>query len=179
MKQRAYIFLIIATVISGILGGAIAGWFFMSRNATAEELNQYYEGIATERLLLIDANKRTRAMLVVGVDGNVSLNFYDRNNENRVALGVSPDGSPILRLAKGGAFELVDSGNQTRAKISLTADGHPSLRLYDEDGKSRAILGSVVLDTTETAATGSKEKRAESSLILSDASGKVLWSAPK
>ena len=179
MKRRAYIFLLLAAIISGILGGAIAGRLFVSKNAAAEELNQYYEGVATERLLLIDANKRTRAMLVVGDDGNVSLNFYDRNNQNRAALGVSPDGSPILRLSKDGAFELVDNNNQTRAKISLSADGHPSLRLYDEDGKSRAILGSVVLETNKTAATGSKEKRAESSLILSDGSGKVLWSAPK
>ena len=42
-------------------------------------------------------------------------------------------------------------------------------------GRSRAELGATSLEVTRT---GTVEKRAESSLVLFDKEGKVLWEAP-
>jgi len=51
------------------------------------------------------------------------------------------------------------------------------LTLYDKDGlmKPRAVVGSTSLEIIKT---GTVEKRAESSLVLLDKGGKVIWRAP-
>jgi len=54
-------------------------------------------------------------------------------------------------------------------------DGAPAILLFDENGTTRADLGSTSLEITRT---GVIEKRPESSLVLFDKASKVIWSAP-
>jgi hypothetical protein len=51
----------------------------------------------------------------------------------------------------------------------------PSVNLLDNHEKTRAVLGSVDLRTIKTGAT---ERTAESSLVLFDKQGKVIFQAP-
>jgi len=83
-----------------------------------------------------------------------------------------------------GALELVgveprlvlyDEKSRQRAKLLLGPDGSPTLVLRDEKGNLRVILGAGVLETIRT---GAREKRPESSLLLNDSEGKVIWQAP-
>jgi len=69
-------------------------------------------------------------------------------------------------------FGASDKGS--RVQVSKDADG-PSVELFDEAGKSRAVLGVTKLKSIRS---GSTEVRAPSSLVLFDKEGKVVWEAP-
>ena len=178
MRRREVLLLVALTVVAGLVGGALSNRVFMARIATAQEAEQQRKVITAEEFRLVDEDGRARAVLTLGSKGNVSISFYDRYDESRVELGLSPEGQPILKLLDQGSLEFLDKNGQIRVKVDVTYDGSPSLRLYDEDGRSRAALGCVSLETADTARTGSVERRAESSLVLSDKQGKVMWSAP-
>jgi hypothetical protein len=60
----------------------------------------------------------------------------------------------------------------------MLSDGSPSIRLYDDKGGLRAMLGSINLETPGTARIEGLEKRDESSLVLIDKEGRILWSTP-
>lgn len=60
---------------------------------------------------------------------------------------------------------LCDEKGKKRVGIAVAADG-PGLALCDEKGTVRAALGAV------------EERSSESSLVLCDKEGKVLWEAP-
>jgi len=61
-----------------------------------------------------------------------------------------------------------------RALIDLSKDG-PSLVLYDEDNASRAVVGCTTLVMPET---DIQTKRPESSVVLFDKKGQVIWAVP-
>jgi hypothetical protein len=56
-----------------------------------------------------------------------------------------------------------------------SVDGAPSLEVLDSDGNVRVIIGKATLSRTRT---GSTEITAESSIVLFDADGNVVWRAP-
>jgi hypothetical protein len=178
MRRREVLLIIALTVVAGVVGGALSNRVFMARTAAAQEAEQQRKVITAEEFRLVDEDGKIRAVLVAGSKGDISINFYDRYDENRATLGLSSEGQPVLKLFDQGSLEFADKNGQIRVRVDVAYDGSPSLRLYDEDGRSRAALGCVSLETADTARTGSVEKRAESSLVLSDKQGKVMWSAP-
>jgi hypothetical protein len=119
--------------------------------------------------MLSDAKCGTRGALMVGSDGLPNLWLYDGSAKGRLraALSVGSDGQPSL--------EFYDAKGELRAALGTDSGGRPSLGLADEQGKPRAVLGALALKTIGTGAT---EQRAESSLVLFDKEGKVLWHAP-
>jgi hypothetical protein len=119
-------------------------------------------------LMLSDAKGGTRGALMVGSDGRPNLWLYDGNAKGklRAALSVGSDGQPSLGL--------YDAKGELRAALGTDSGGRPSLGLADEQGKPRAVLGALAL---KTIGTGAVEQRAESSLVLFDKEGKVLWQA--
>jgi len=166
------------------------------------------EVVRARRFELVDADGKERAVLRIAAEGTPMLVLWDNNGKVSAGLGLGPDGSPNLALvdANGKGSVLLSSsslvlfdGNrryrvtlgltsnnapslsfwgekgEARAVLSLNPDSGPSLELYDEKGKSRAALGATDL---EAARTGTVEKRPESSLVLFDKEGKVLWQAP-
>lgn len=82
------------------------------------------------------------------------------------ALSTSPEsGEPFLVLyGKDGKY---------RALLELAGDS-PRLILRDSDSKTRVVLGSTELTTTK----GAVRKRPESSLVMFNKDGKLIWSAP-
>jgi len=55
------------------------------------------------------------------------------------------------------------------------ASNRQGLIVFNDKGELRATLGATSLETTRT---GEVRKRAESSLVLFDKEGKVMWRAP-
>jgi hypothetical protein len=70
----------------------------------------------------------------------------------------------------------MDNQIRNRALLGLDGRGHPYLTFLDETGRVRAALGKIELTNP---ATGLKEKRPCSSLVLMDEHGEVVWSAPE
>ena len=79
------------------------------------------------------------------------------------------------KVVRAQKFEVVDAEGRVRAMLGLLPDGSPSLELSDEQGKTRAAMGTTSPETTHTGAT---EQNVEFSLVLFDKQGKVLWQAP-
>ena len=117
-------------------------------------------------LALADQNGKLRATLRLDADGSPGLTLFDRGEKLRGGLGLHTDGSPLLGL--------LDQSGKLRATLGVATSG-PSLVLHDENQKYRAVLGHAALKTT---AAGTVEQRPESSLMLLDKDGKVIWKAP-
>ena len=182
--MRAKWAMVIAAVCLMVTAAAIA-YVVGQAKATAPKV------VRAQRFELVDAQGRPRAMLGLGPDGSPALELtdekrqvraalslapaggqptlvlYDDNRKGRAALALTADGQPMLGLR--------DEKGDGRAVLIVLPDGRPLLGLYDENGKSRAALGATDLRDTRT---GTAVKRPESSLVLFDPEGKIMWSAP-
>jgi len=87
-----------------------------------------------------------------------------------------PDGDATLSFVLGGPHLALSHGSKQRAVVGLDLDGSPEIALSDEAGKQRAILGRTSLEETPTGMMSMR--RPESSLVLFDKDGKVIWQAP-
>ena len=122
----------------------------------------------TPGLTLFDAAGQVRANLhLLTGEGYASLSLCDGTGRRRVDLTVFSDGTPWVGL--------MDAAGKMRASLETSRDGDPNLTVYDAAGHERAALGTTTLLMT---ATGEERKRAESSLVLFDKDGKVMWQAP-
>lgn len=174
--------------------------------ARVERLEKQYHWlkseVATEKLVLVDADGKTRASLCMP-DGVPSLILHDAEGNVRAILRVSADG-PSLHL--------LDSKTRTGLELTVGEDG-PDVALFDANGKQRLTLkvnrfesgvpslsmrdpngaASVVVSAMEdfpgvclfdaknpdgnTSAQITIESDGRPSLLCVKA-GKVLWSAP-
>jgi hypothetical protein len=118
-------------------------------------------------LRMFDQAKQCRVVLAAEMPATgPGLAFADRAGGLRANLGLSADGCPLLIL--------YDERSKMRAGLNVFETG-PSLMLYDRAEKERAGLGAISLPDTRT---GTTQQRSESSLVLSDIEGKVMWQAP-
>lgn len=62
-----------------------------------------------------------------------------------------------------------------RLAVNLDTSGNPSLWLADEQGRTRAQLGTADLEESDT---DTKIHRSPASLVLFKEDGRVLWEAP-
>ena len=113
-----------------------------------------------------DAAGNCRASLEAEADTGAMV-LRDSAGKSRAALAVVPDGGVGLNLR--------DTSEKLRAHVSVGKDGKPRLLLLDADEKERVVLGPMPLEVTRTSVV---EERSESSLVLFDKEGKVLWEAP-
>lgn len=77
------------------------------------------------QVVLRDAAGIDRAVLNLE-DGGPNLMLQDKSGEQRISVGLLPDGRPFLRL--------FDGERQVRAELSLGANGEPGLGLSDHNG---------------------------------------------
>jgi len=124
------------------------------------------EVVRAQKFELVDAKGKLRGVLSVLSDGSPQLALFDAKGRPRAGLVVLSDRLPALLLGDEKGY---------RARLMLDADGSPGLVLSDEQGNTRAVVGVTNL---ETARTGATQKTAESSLMLFDKEGKVLWQEP-
>ncbi len=122
-------------------------------------------GLPTVAILNKDGNIRSSLALLA--NDTTALYLYDRNERPHAVLAVETDGTPSLSL-----FGKDKEGN---AILGIDGKGVSGLTLSDQSRITRAVLGSISLETRDT---GVIETRPESSLVLFDSAGKVIWSAP-
>jgi hypothetical protein len=72
-------------------------------------------------------------------------------------------------------LRIFSEDRKRRTTLSIPPDGSASLELYDKEGNKRAVLGSISLESSRTETV---TKIAESSLVLFDKEGKVIFNAP-
>jgi hypothetical protein len=106
------------------------------------------------------------AAVVVGLTSRFMA--HSDNGVGELSSG-SIGGSPVLALA--------DQRSKPRAVLELDpfAQGAPRLELFDENWKKRVVIGRTALEVTRT---GAVTELPESSLVLFDKDGRVLWKTP-
>jgi len=110
---------------------------------------------------------------ISGADGTTiltgsDLSIRDHKRRERVNLGYS-------HISRGPGLILRDAAGMNRAKLALDSLGVPYLQLYDKSEVVRSVLGTTSLEAKKT---GVVEVRPESSLVLFNKAGKVIWKAP-
>ena len=100
-------------------------------------------------------------------DGLSYVRLNDKSGKSDCYLSVGDDGNSQIVLW--------DNSNKPRGLWKVTKDGNTSLQIYDESGSMRASLGNTEITARKT---GEGRQLAESSLVLFDKDGKVLFKAP-
>ena len=111
--------------------------------------------LEVEQLLLRDASGRIRVSLSALDDESVVLTFRDRLERDRLAIGLLPEGAPLVGL--------YDEHRRRQAAFGMVNTHVPGLVLFGKDGTSRARL------TVEDDAPRFVEQSAD---------GTVLWETP-
>ena len=142
-------------------------------------------------LVLMNSNGRLAATLDVTVHKKPTLTLYDQDGKGRVVLAVDSDGSPALAMNDktgtprvglavatqgSGGLVLYGNGNAARASLGLGTDWSPYLVFLDDNGNVRTALGqSEALPPALTKTF----RLADYSMVLLNAKGEMLWSAPQ
>ena len=186
MKRKQYIALVVLTVVSGILGGAVTSYLLTANLAIAQTDKKldYIEAKSIKADVIMSDAIVGSGFLLTGDPGRLEL-FGEKA---RIFLGImgseersfptmtisDSQKNPRLLISDGG-ISLIDSQRKIRIRISEN-EGRPSISVRDEDGKAGTVIGCANLKTT---ATGSVEQRSEASIIILNKEGDVVWQYPR
>ena len=183
MNRKMIGIVILASMVSGFLGGLIAE--SMGRPAFSETSKVLKAGvIQAQRILLTDPQGNMRVNLNAGNSGSI-LEMYDSQGNRRVSLGFINDFTGLAL-----------SDSQGKRKMSLSIDKTRSLaNFFDAHGKMRMTLinsnhfeGFGLLDSNERVRSmigwgsrkpGSTIQTGESFVMFFDKKGRVIWQAPQ
>ena len=145
--------------------------------------------VKAKKFVVIDKNGMKRVEL--DAEFTPDLCLYDENGSIRVCLGGSEDGGLLNLFDKNGrhSVQLFAGGPKGPALIllnendkyfmpSVWLDGSktgPVVQIFDKNGKGRAALGVSKTTTPD----GKITIYPESSLLLFDPNGNVVWMAPR
>jgi hypothetical protein len=184
MSKRQYVLTLLAAVIAGLVGGAVGSRLFVTESA----YTQREKVIQAQGFILADTDGKARAILGF-LQREPFLAFFDKAGKARTTLHLNSDGEPFFRLQndkelagillgvvkEAASVEMYGQNTKRNLLLTVRSGGAPALGLFDDDGTARAVLGQIELETTHT---GTKEKRAVSSLVLFDKDKKILWAVP-
>ncbi len=183
MDRKMIGIVILASLVSGFLGGMIVEW--MERPAYSETPKVLKaDVIQTHAISLVDPQGNTKAVLSATNSGTM-LEMDDSHGKPRVDLIVAK-GLP--------AFGLNDSQGNLRMLLTVDKTG-PSADFFDAHGKKKMSLGNRnssegfgLYDSNGRLRSmigwgsrkpGSPIRTGESSIVLFDKKGRVMWQEPK
>jgi hypothetical protein len=156
MNRKYFVGFIVLTMVSGLMGGFLASYVFLSGNVIAQEPSEPQKIVTAQEFQLVTKDGQPRARLLLWNGDLPALTLADETCHSRVFLGVFNNAQPALILN--------DKGCKRRAALDLQPDGLPSLTLRDLEDRPRARV-KLLLDGSPT-------------LTLYDENGQVAWSAP-
>ena len=203
MSKKRFFLIFIAASVSAFLGGFVSNQLYLSANAVANDNGKQqniqplreFKVIEANQFRLVDLEGNCLARLTIEEKQDVSFEEIlglsksaKTSKTYRAVLEMGSD-SRTMRMTKdevefraGSTQASLASGNlflKDKSFIKIYADnmlrGGTSIEISDEEGRTRAVLGSVDLNVI---ATGEAQKRPESSLVLFGKDGKVVYSAP-
>jgi len=146
--------------------GTVRGRFFANAQSYERGLQKRrIPSVFDGGLELYGGGERGSAVQLWVDDKDAGLRLYDERTKAR---------ANVLLWNGDSSVELLDK-NRSRIEALVDRSGNSSIDLYDTDGNHRAALGHA---STEVVRTGIAMEHPESTLILLNKDGKVLWSAP-
>jgi hypothetical protein len=169
MNKKQYLSLLLATIISGLTGGAGFNWLFSEQKISAQ--NSSPEVVSAQEFRLVDKDGNLRAILsenpTVAGGTTPSLVLYDQNKKARLAVGSFKTNVPTIQL-----FD----ENEMSAILLNRADDRSNLILTQsslkQTGNSIERKSFAALWLTQTPKDG-----ANIGIINEDL--KLVWSARK
>jgi hypothetical protein len=177
MNKWQFITVVAVALVAGLIGGVISDRVAKATGKKVIEAEEFRvvdkagkvraslnaDEVASA-LILYDANGEPRA--TIGVIKHKSLlALYDVNSKQRANIGADNDSSTL---------SFFDDNGKPRAIIGAIKN-NPAVELYDAEGDRRAALGAANLVGPKTSTA---MNRSESSLVLFNKKGDVLWAAP-
>jgi len=158
-------------------GESIFTTVWSDQRLIGRQRSQLRNALGVGQLKLFDPE--TSHQISLGRDVLIYSDETELKKQLRMGMGliIYKKDFPRAKLSsfpEGSFLSLYGERRNIRARLWLDSDG-VDLSLYDNKGNIRATLGRTSIETTRT---GAVTKRAESSLVLFDKNGKVLWSAP-
>ncbi|HEY3397972.1 MAG TPA: hypothetical protein VGM19_09985 [Armatimonadota bacterium] len=151
MTKSQFRILIVLTVVSGFLGGAVSNLLLRGAPVAAQMAEaKAPDAVRAKTFEVVDDQGNVCARLGVDEEGGSSLDLYgvvgktgavlsdtgislhDAAGRPRALLGTGNDGSPLLGL--------YDATGDVRAGLSLQTDGSPILGMMDAAGEMRVSL---------------------------------------
>ena len=203
MSKKRFFLIFIAASVSAFLGGFVSNQLYLSANAVANDNGKQqniqplreFKVIEANQFRLVDLEGNCLAKLTIEEEENKFLEMVlgptktSKTSKTYHAVLEMGTGYRSMRMTKdevefraGSTQASLASGNlflKDKSFIKIYADnmlrGGTSIEICDEEGRTRAVLGSVDLNVI---ATGEAQKRPESSLVLFGKDGKVVYSAP-
>ncbi|MEW6265235.1 MAG: hypothetical protein AB1641_19325 [Thermodesulfobacteriota bacterium] len=162
MTKRQMAILVVLAILSGFLGGALAGrWAPGPAQAAADKY------VTANAFHLVDQQGQLRAGLLISQEGHPALVFYDAAGKIKTFLGRQDSGRSSLTF--------YDPNGVVRQQLEVAANGDPSLSLFDAKSELRAILGTVYF---KKPGFSEMERRPEGSLILYTPAGRMSVELP-
>jgi hypothetical protein len=150
MSKRFSILLVVLTIVSGLVGGAITGRIFTPKVAIAEEATQS-KILTVEELRVVD--KSGKLLMTLGKAKKAPLDCYglfilNNSGETTSSMHVDESGSHVFLLSKDGSVGM-HAEKFVGGNVILSGEGGTTLingnnvqvsGREDEDGKSEGIV---------------------------------------
>jgi len=157
MTKRFLILLVVLTIVSGLIGGAITGRIFIPKVAIAEKMTQS-KILTVEELRVVDKDGKLLMKLGTLVDReglgitpesakdpyeslyNHGLDIYDDSGDSKASISVFRDGGYVRMSGKGdttNSAAAVIGVNKLGGKVMISAEGgKPCVMMYttEDDG---------------------------------------------
>jgi hypothetical protein len=136
MTKRFSILLIVLTIVSGLIGGAITGRIFTPKVAIAEEATQS-KVLTVEELRVVD--KDGKELMILGKnDTNYGLTIFDKNGRVIAAICTEKSGESngivIVSDKDGGGTASMDVSERGGTINVFGKDGRASMRIWEYGG---------------------------------------------
>ena len=167
MPKKQFATLLAAVLISAFLGGALMNWW--QTQAQAAHAHAGAQPLMASEVSLVDASGKVRAQLAFRqIQGRMQPGLFLYGPDGKERAGLTLLGTKDLP-----ALALSDPSGEIRLWLGLNSGGAPQAVLYDAGRGLRAALGALTLQ-----GPGGPRKLQESSLILLDENGKLIWQVP-
>ena len=121
---------ILCSIMSGILGGFVAAFLFGSVPGFAQpSVADLPKVLSAQEFRLMDDHGRVRAQLSFTDDGQPYLRFIDEFDTYRVWIGIAADSGVTVR----------DMDGKTRLVLGVDREGEPSLVIRDRQQRTKII----------------------------------------
>lgn len=149
----------------------------------AQRAQSQTAAVSARRIAIVDQKGKERIIMALDSNNNPAIWLRDDAGKDRMFMGFG-------KLAARPLIELSDEAGRPRLTVGLSPDRDtPQVVLLDENGKQRGFLGFSASGTatpeldladdhgTDRIALG-WGPAAKPGLVVSDPSGKTVWSAP-
>ncbi len=98
MDRKQYVLIVALSVVTGLVGGVVAGRLFMGAPVFAQKMPLVTEVIRAEKFKVVDKNGKPRAAIGLGDGEQPLLVFGDENEKVRLGIALKADGQPGLEF---------------------------------------------------------------------------------